>query len=61
MLDRLVAEGGGAAAVVEQEGLEALDDDAGLQEVVAAAIAANADAERVRRGTRRRSGRSSAT
>ena len=44
MLDRLVAEGGDPAAIVEQEGLAAMDGGDELAGVVAAAIAANADA-----------------
>ncbi len=51
VLDRLVAEGGGAAEIVAAEGLAALADGAELERIVAAAIAANADAaERVRAG-----------
>jgi aspartyl-tRNA(Asn)/glutamyl-tRNA(Gln) amidotransferase subunit B len=51
VLDRLIAEGGGAAEIVAAEGLAALDDGAELERIVAAAIAANADAaERVRAG-----------
>jgi aspartyl-tRNA(Asn)/glutamyl-tRNA(Gln) amidotransferase subunit B len=52
VLDRLVAEGGGdPAAIVEAEGLAAIGGDDELAEIVAAALAANADAaERVRAG-----------
>jgi len=52
VLDRLVAEGGGdPLAIVEAEGLAAIDSDAELAGIVAAALAANADAaERVREG-----------
>jgi aspartyl-tRNA(Asn)/glutamyl-tRNA(Gln) amidotransferase subunit B len=53
VLDRLVAEGGeDPAAIVEAEGLGAMgDDDDELGAIVAAALAANADAaERVRAG-----------
>jgi aspartyl-tRNA(Asn)/glutamyl-tRNA(Gln) amidotransferase subunit B len=51
VLDRLVAEGGDPLAIVEAEGLAALDGDDDLAAVVAAALAANADAaERVRSG-----------
>ncbi|HEY1690469.1 MAG TPA: Asp-tRNA(Asn)/Glu-tRNA(Gln) amidotransferase subunit GatB [Solirubrobacteraceae bacterium] len=51
VLDRLVAEGGDPAAIVEAEGLGALGEGDELAGVVAAAIAANADAaERVRGG-----------
>ncbi|HEX3510796.1 MAG TPA: Asp-tRNA(Asn)/Glu-tRNA(Gln) amidotransferase subunit GatB [Solirubrobacteraceae bacterium] len=51
VLDRLVAEGGGAAAIVEAEGLGALGGGDELEAVVAAAIAANGEAaERVRAG-----------
>jgi aspartyl-tRNA(Asn)/glutamyl-tRNA(Gln) amidotransferase subunit B len=44
VLDRLVAEGGDPEAIVEQEGLAAMDGGDELAGVVAAAIAANADA-----------------
>ncbi|HTB70075.1 MAG TPA: Asp-tRNA(Asn)/Glu-tRNA(Gln) amidotransferase subunit GatB [Solirubrobacteraceae bacterium] len=52
VLDRLVADGGDdPAAIVEAEGLAAIGDDGELAEIVAAALAANADAaERVRAG-----------
>ncbi len=51
MLDRLVAEGGDPAAIVEAEGLAAMDGGDELAAIVAAALAANADAaERVRQG-----------
>jgi aspartyl-tRNA(Asn)/glutamyl-tRNA(Gln) amidotransferase subunit B len=51
VLERLIADGGDAAAIVEAEGLGALDGGAELEAVVAAAIAANADAAtRVREG-----------
>jgi aspartyl-tRNA(Asn)/glutamyl-tRNA(Gln) amidotransferase subunit B len=52
VLDKLVAEGGSdPAAIIEREGLAALDDGEELAAVVAAALEANADAaERVRAG-----------
>jgi aspartyl-tRNA(Asn)/glutamyl-tRNA(Gln) amidotransferase subunit B len=51
VLDRLVSDGGDPAAIVEAEGLAALDDGEDLAVVVAAALSANADAaERVRSG-----------
>jgi aspartyl-tRNA(Asn)/glutamyl-tRNA(Gln) amidotransferase subunit B len=51
VLDRLVAEGGEAAAIVEAEGLGAIGGGEELEAVVAAAIEANADAaQRVRDG-----------
>ncbi|MGC2374125.1 MAG: Asp-tRNA(Asn)/Glu-tRNA(Gln) amidotransferase subunit GatB [Solirubrobacteraceae bacterium] len=51
VLDRLVAVGGEALAIVEAEGLEALDGGDELAAVVAAAIAANGDAaEKIRAG-----------
>ena len=51
VLDRLVAEGGDPAAIVQAEGLAAIDGGDELAEIVAAALAANADAaERVREG-----------
>jgi aspartyl-tRNA(Asn)/glutamyl-tRNA(Gln) amidotransferase subunit B len=51
VLDRLVAEGGDPHAIVEAEGLAAIGGGEDLAEVVAAALAANADAaERVRAG-----------
>ena len=51
MLDRLVAEGGEPGAIVEAEGLAAMDGGDELAAIVAAALAANADAaERVREG-----------
>jgi aspartyl-tRNA(Asn)/glutamyl-tRNA(Gln) amidotransferase subunit B len=51
VLDRLVAEGGDPLAIVAAEGLAAMDDAEDLGAIVAAALAANADAaERVRGG-----------
>jgi aspartyl-tRNA(Asn)/glutamyl-tRNA(Gln) amidotransferase subunit B len=51
VLDRLVAEGGDPLAIVEAEGLAAIGGGEDLAAVVAAALAANADAaERVRAG-----------
>jgi aspartyl-tRNA(Asn)/glutamyl-tRNA(Gln) amidotransferase subunit B len=51
VLDRLVAEGGDPLAIVESEGLAAMDGAEELAGIVAAAIAANADAaERIRAG-----------
>ncbi len=51
VLERLLASGGEVAQIVEQEGLAAIDDGEELAGIVAAAIAANADAaERVRAG-----------
>ncbi len=51
VLDRLVADGGDPVAIVEGEGLAALDGADDLAAVVAAALAANTDAaERVRSG-----------
>jgi aspartyl-tRNA(Asn)/glutamyl-tRNA(Gln) amidotransferase subunit B len=51
VLDTLVAEGGDPERIVEAEGLAAMDDSAELEAIVAAALAANADAaERVRQG-----------
>ena len=51
MLDALVAEGGDPAAIVEREGLGAMDGGDELAGIVAAAIAANAGAaEKVRGG-----------
>ncbi len=51
VLDRLVAEGGDPAAIVEAEGLAAMDGGGELAEIVAGALAANPDAaERVRQG-----------
>src|ERR671914_2423701 len=51
VLDRLVDEGGEPAAIVEREGLGSMDGGDELAAVVAAAIAANADAaEKVRGG-----------
>jgi aspartyl-tRNA(Asn)/glutamyl-tRNA(Gln) amidotransferase subunit B len=51
VLDRLVARGGEPQAIVEQEGLAAMDGGDELAPIVAAALAANADAaERVRQG-----------
>jgi aspartyl-tRNA(Asn)/glutamyl-tRNA(Gln) amidotransferase subunit B len=57
VLDRLVAEGGAPAAIVEAEGLGAMTDDGGLAEIVAAAIAANSDAaQKVRDGNNKAMG-----
>jgi aspartyl-tRNA(Asn)/glutamyl-tRNA(Gln) amidotransferase subunit B len=51
VLDRLVAEGGDPGAIIDAEGLAAMDDAGELAEIVAAALSANADAaERVRQG-----------
>jgi aspartyl-tRNA(Asn)/glutamyl-tRNA(Gln) amidotransferase subunit B len=51
VLDKLIAEGGEPAAVVAAEGLAAIGGGDELAEIVAAALAANADAaERVRGG-----------
>ncbi|HTA14995.1 MAG TPA: Asp-tRNA(Asn)/Glu-tRNA(Gln) amidotransferase subunit GatB [Solirubrobacteraceae bacterium] len=51
VLDRLVADGGDPEAIVQAEGLAALEDEEDLGAVVAAALAANADAaERVKGG-----------
>jgi aspartyl-tRNA(Asn)/glutamyl-tRNA(Gln) amidotransferase subunit B len=51
VLDRLVADGGDPVAIVETEGLAALDGGEELAAIVAAALAANADAaERLRGG-----------
>jgi len=51
VLDRLIADGGEPQAIVEAEGLAAIEGSDQLAVVVAAAIAANADAaERVRQG-----------
>jgi aspartyl-tRNA(Asn)/glutamyl-tRNA(Gln) amidotransferase subunit B len=51
VLDRLVAEGGDPLAIVAEDGLEALSEGDDLAAIVAAALAANADAaERVRAG-----------
>jgi aspartyl-tRNA(Asn)/glutamyl-tRNA(Gln) amidotransferase subunit B len=51
VLDKLVADGGDPAAIVESEGLAAIGGADELAEIVAAALAANADAaERVRAG-----------
>jgi aspartyl-tRNA(Asn)/glutamyl-tRNA(Gln) amidotransferase subunit B len=51
VLDRLVAEGGEPLAIVEAEGLAAIDGGDELAGIVAAALAANADAaQRVREG-----------
>jgi aspartyl-tRNA(Asn)/glutamyl-tRNA(Gln) amidotransferase subunit B len=51
VLDKLVAQGGQAAAIVAAEGLAAIDDSSELEAIVAAALQANADAaERVRQG-----------
>jgi aspartyl-tRNA(Asn)/glutamyl-tRNA(Gln) amidotransferase subunit B len=51
VLDTLVAEGGDPQAIVDAQGLAAIDDGGELEAIVAAALAANADAaERVRQG-----------
>jgi aspartyl-tRNA(Asn)/glutamyl-tRNA(Gln) amidotransferase subunit B len=51
VLDRLVSDGGDPIAIVETEGLAAMDGGDELAEVVAAAIAANGDAaEKIRAG-----------
>ena len=51
VLDKLVAEGGEPAAIVEAEGLAAIGGEDELAAIVAAALEANADAaERVRGG-----------
>ena len=51
VLDTLVADGGDPVAIVEAEGLAALDGEDELAAVVAAALAANADAaERIKGG-----------
>jgi aspartyl-tRNA(Asn)/glutamyl-tRNA(Gln) amidotransferase subunit B len=51
VLDKLVAQGGEPAAIVEADGLAAIGGGDELAEIVAAALAANADAaERVRAG-----------
>ncbi len=51
VLDRLVAEGGDPAAIVQAEGLQAIGGSDELAGIVAAALAANPDAaERVREG-----------
>jgi aspartyl-tRNA(Asn)/glutamyl-tRNA(Gln) amidotransferase subunit B len=51
VLDRLLAEGGDPQAIVEAEGLAAIEGGDQLAAIVAAALAANADAaERVREG-----------
>ncbi|HEY7951740.1 MAG TPA: Asp-tRNA(Asn)/Glu-tRNA(Gln) amidotransferase subunit GatB, partial [Solirubrobacteraceae bacterium] len=51
VLDHLVAEGGDPLAIVQAEGLEAMGGGEDLAAIVAAALAANADAaERVRGG-----------
>jgi aspartyl-tRNA(Asn)/glutamyl-tRNA(Gln) amidotransferase subunit B len=57
VLDRLVADGGDPAAIVAAEGLAAMDGGEELAGIVAAAIAAHADAaERVRQGNAKASG-----
>jgi len=54
VLTRMVAEGGEPAAIVEQQGLVAMDGGGELAAIVAAALAANPDAaERVREGNAR--------
>jgi aspartyl-tRNA(Asn)/glutamyl-tRNA(Gln) amidotransferase subunit B len=51
VLDKLIADGGDPAAIVESEGLAAIGGGDELAEIVATALAANADAaERVRGG-----------
>jgi aspartyl-tRNA(Asn)/glutamyl-tRNA(Gln) amidotransferase subunit B len=51
VLDRMVADGGDPLAIVEAEGLTAIDESEDLAAIVAAALEANADAaERVRAG-----------
>jgi len=51
LIERLAAEGGDPAAIVEREQLGALGDDGGLDGIVEAALAANADAaEKIRGG-----------
>jgi aspartyl-tRNA(Asn)/glutamyl-tRNA(Gln) amidotransferase subunit B len=51
VLDRLIADGGEAAAIVEAESLSAIGDRDELGEIVAAALAANPDAaQRMREG-----------
>jgi aspartyl-tRNA(Asn)/glutamyl-tRNA(Gln) amidotransferase subunit B len=51
VLDRMVADGGDPVQIVEAEGLAAIDEGDELAGIVAAALAANADAaERVREG-----------
>jgi aspartyl-tRNA(Asn)/glutamyl-tRNA(Gln) amidotransferase subunit B len=51
VLDRLIADGGEAAAIVEAEGLAAIGAGDELGEIVAAALAANPDAaQRIREG-----------
>jgi len=51
VLDKLVAEGGDPSAIIEAEGLGAMDGGDELAGIVAAALAANADAaQRVREG-----------
>ncbi|MBJ7520907.1 MAG: GatB/YqeY domain-containing protein, partial [Solirubrobacteraceae bacterium] len=51
VLDKLVADGGEPAQIIEAEGLGALGDDGELDGIVEAALAANADAaEKIRGG-----------
>jgi aspartyl-tRNA(Asn)/glutamyl-tRNA(Gln) amidotransferase subunit B len=51
VLERLIADGGDPAAIIESEGLAAIGSDDQLSEIVAAALAANPDAaQRVRDG-----------
>ena len=51
VLDRLIADGGDPAAIVEAEGLAAMDGGDELAAIVAAALEANPDAaQRVREG-----------
>ena len=52
MLDKLVAEGGDPAAIVEREGLAAMEDGGELAGIVAKVIAENPDVvERIRAAT----------
>jgi aspartyl-tRNA(Asn)/glutamyl-tRNA(Gln) amidotransferase subunit B len=51
VLERLIASGGDLQDIIDAEGLAAMDGGSELAEIVAAAVAANADAaERVREG-----------
>ena len=57
VLDRLVQDGGDPHEVIDAEGLVAMDGGGELAEIVAAAVAANADAaERVREGNAKANG-----
>jgi aspartyl-tRNA(Asn)/glutamyl-tRNA(Gln) amidotransferase subunit B len=57
VLELIMSEGGEPAAIIEREGLAAMGRGDELAEIVAAAIAANADAaERVRQGNAKASG-----